>query len=318
MLHDKKWIHYAEVCTWYGALQFAEVANDTVLQRKLKERFLPFFSAKHNLLPIMNHVDLNMFGCLPLELYKLTQEKKYLDLGLPYADSQWILPENYTVNELELSTKGLSWQTRFWIDDMFMINILQSQAYLTTHNRKYIDRAAREMVIYLNRLQLPNGLFYHAPDVPFCWGRGNGWMSAGMTEILRNLPKNHPDRKRIMNGYLKMMNRLLKCQTKNGLWNQLVDDPACWEETSGSAMFTYAIITGVKRGWLDKNTFLPVVKKAWLSLVSHINSDGDLMDICIGTDKLNDKEYYYNRPRKAGDFHGQAPVLWCAYAMLED
>ena len=24
------------------------------------------------------------------------------------------------------------------------------------------------------------GLFYHAPDVPFVWGRGAGWMAAGM------------------------------------------------------------------------------------------------------------------------------------------
>lgn len=39
--------------------------------------------------------------------------------------------------------------------------------------------------MYLDELQRTNGLFYHAPDVPYFWGRGNGWMAAGMAEVLR-------------------------------------------------------------------------------------------------------------------------------------
>lgn len=74
---------------------------------------------------------------------------------------------------------------------MYMITIVQTHAYKVTKDRKYIDRAAKEMVMYLDELQRPNGLFYHAPDVPFYWGRGNGWMAAGMSELLRCLPKKH-------------------------------------------------------------------------------------------------------------------------------
>lgn len=43
--------------------------------------------------------------------------------------------------------------------------------------------------MYLDELQRPNGLFYHAPDVPYYWGRGNGWVAAGMAELLQCLPK---------------------------------------------------------------------------------------------------------------------------------
>ena len=53
-----------------------------------------------------------------------------------------------------------------WIDDMFMITTIQSQAYLATGDRKYIDRAAAEMAMYLEKIQRPNGLFYHAPTAP--------------------------------------------------------------------------------------------------------------------------------------------------------
>lgn len=156
-----------------------------------------------------------------------------------------VIPESY-----KWYNKGYTWQTRLWIDDMYMITLVQAQAYRATGDEKYINLAAREMVLYLDSLQKPNGLFYHAPSSPFFWGRGNGWMAAGMTELLRALPRNNSYRPRIINGYKKMMSSLLKYQAEDGMWRQLVDDPDSWKETSSTGMFTFAMITGVKDGWL--------------------------------------------------------------------
>lgn len=316
-LYNGKWIHYAEVCTWLGALRYAQVANDQELIQLLKDRFDPLFTTEKQYLPIMNHVDLNMFGCLPLEFYKVTGDKQYYDLGMPYANTQWKVPSDVTTEGKAYAKKGLSWQTRLWIDDMYMITIVQIQAYRATGNKKYIDRAAKEMVYYLDKLQCSNGLFYHAPDVPFYWARGNGWMATGMTELLKVLPEKHANRERIMKGYLTMMENLKQYQGKDGMWNQLIDQTDCWPETSGSAMFAYAIITGVKKGWLDKKEYTPIARRAWLALVSYIDENGDVREICVGTGKKNDKQYYYDRPRIAGDYHGQAPYLWCATALIE-
>lgn len=316
-LHGGKWIHYAEVCTWLGALRFAEATGDKELIRQLQVRFEPLFDTEKAYLPIMNHVDLNMFGCLPLEFYLVNRDRRFLELGMPYADTQWSLPEDAGEELQALAAGGLSWQTRMWIDDMFMITIIQSQAYRVTGKGEYIDRAAREMVVYLDSLQRPNGLFFHAPDVPFFWARGNGWMAAGMTELLRCLPEDNPDRPRILKGYLAMMTSLKSFQTGSGMWNQLIDAPEFWAETSGTAMFAYAMITGVKRGWLPAAEYGPAARKAWLALVSNINEDGDVTEVCVGTNKKNDRQYYYDRPRVAGDYHGQAPVLWCACALME-
>ncbi|SCD21775.1 putative rhamnogalacturonyl hydrolase [Proteiniphilum saccharofermentans] len=316
-LYFDKGIHYAEVCTWYGALRFAELTDDQALIKQLRNRFELLFHIEKDLLPPPIHVDQNMFGCLPLRLYGITGDKRYLDLGLPYADTQWILPANAREEERKWHEKGYSWQTRLWIDDMYMITIVQSEAYTITGNAEYMNRAAKEMVLYLDELQHANGLFYHAPDVPFYWGRGDGWMAVGMTELLFNLPESDPNRERILKGYLLMMNNLKKYINRDGLWNQLIDDPESWTETSGSAMFTYAMIAGVKNGWLDEGEFAPVARRAWLSLCNYINDDNDLTEVCIGTGKKNSKQYYLDRPRIAGDFHGQAPVLWCAYALLD-
>lgn len=312
-----KWIHYAEVCTWYGALKFAQAANDVELIKLLQEKFEPLFTIENNYVPIMNHVDLNMFGCLPLELYQITKDKRYLELGLPYADTQWEVPEDAKPEEKAWDKKDFSWQTRLWIDDMYMITIVQSQAYKITGDKKYIDRSAKEMVLYLDELQRPNGLFYHAPDVPFYWARGNGWMAAGMTELLRFLPQDHANYARILEGFQTMMKSLKSYQRPDGTWNQLIDEPDFWVETSGSAMFTYAFITGVKHGWLDAEEYAPAARKAWLALIPYINEQGDISEVCVGTNKKNDKQYYYDRPRITGDYHGQAPFLWCAFALKE-
>ena len=170
-LHAGKWIGYPETFYWNGALKYAAVTKDKELIKLLEDKFAPLFTSEKALQPIMNHVDLNMFGSLPLDMYRVTKDKKYLYLGLPYADSQWEVPANAKPKEKEWAEKGYSWQTRLWIDDMYMITIVQTHAYKVTKDRKYIDRAAKEMVMYLDELQRPNGLFYHAPDVPFYWGR---------------------------------------------------------------------------------------------------------------------------------------------------
>ncbi len=313
-----KTITYPESCTWYGALTFAKASGDKELAKKLADKFEPFFGKEAEMIPVPDHVDLSVFGTVPLELYLQTKDQKYLALGKRIADNQWAPPSGPRVNDnsRRYYAMGLSWQTRLWVDDMFMITALQTQAYRATGERSYVDHAATEAVAYLDSLQMPNGLFYHAPDVPFFWGRGDGWFAVGMAELLRSLPKDHKDRPRIMKGFLTMMASLKKYQAPSGMWNQLIDDPLSWPEMSATNMFTFAMITGVKEGWLDKKEYGPVARKGWLALVTYINADGDTSEVCEGTNKKNDRQYYLDRKRNIGDLHGQASVLWCATALL--
>ncbi|MCX6236155.1 MAG: glycoside hydrolase family 88 protein [Bacteroidia bacterium] len=309
-------ITYPDVCAWLGGLWFAKVTNDKPMLNKLAARFNPLFDGEKNLLPKPNHVDNNVFGSLAFELYLQTKQTKYLDLGLIYAHTQWTLPENAKPEEKAYADKGYSWQTRIWIDDMFMITAVQSQAYRATGDLKYINRAAKEMVLYLDTIQLGNGLFFHSPETHYSWARGNGWMAVGMAEMLRILPKDNPNRNIIMAGYLKMMTTLLKFQEKDGMWRQIIDDPEAWKETSGTVMFTYAMITGVKNGWLDKKIYGAAARKGWLALITYINQSDELTEVCEGTSIKNDHDYYLQRKRIVGDLHGQAPLIWCATALL--
>lgn len=318
---DPEKIVYPEVCTWYGALTFAQLSGDKQLTADLIKRFEPLLSPPGSqLIHRERHVDYSVLGAVPLEIYIETKGPKYLELGKPFADTQWeALPPDVQVSQGVKPgdlPPGLTPETRFWVDDMYMSTILQVQAFRATGDSKYLDRAALEMVAYLDKLQQPNGLFFHAPDVPFFWGRGDGWFAAGMAEMLRSLPVNHPKRARILESYRKMMKALLANQGADGMWRQLIDHAEAWPETSSTGMFTFAMITGVKNGWLDENTYGPAARKAWIALVGYIDQNADVTNVCVGTGKKNDLEYYLARPRHTGDMHGQAPVLWAASALL--
>lgn len=314
-------VKYPEVCTWFGALRFANVTRDAEMLQQLENRFIPILGENSGAMQTPNHVDNTVFGIIPLQLYLQTDKQAYYNIGVDFADRQWTLPSNPSPSNAEkynaLATAGLSWQTRFWIDDMFMITAIQSQAYLATRDTKYIDRAAHEMTVYLDSLQRPNGLFYHNPIAPFFWSRGNGWMAVGMADLLTYLPENNSDRPKILEAYRKMMATLKSYRNEKGLWRQLIDQEDAWTETSGSAMFTYAMLMGVKNGWLDVEEYAPVVRKAWLALVTYLNDDWALTEVCIGTNVGYTKEYYMSRNRPVGDLHGQAALLWCALALYD-
>jgi rhamnogalacturonyl hydrolase YesR len=282
------------------------LTHDRALQDKLVKKFEPLLTTRTNRISPDAHVDYRVFGVVPLEIYRQTKDKKYLELGLGLADKQW---ERATAD-------GVTSEARYWIDDMFMITAVQVQAFRATGDAKYLDRAALTMAAYLDKLQQTNGLFFHAPDSQFYWGRGNGWVAAGMAELLRSLPANHPKRARIIEGNNKMMAALLKYQGDDGLWRQLIDVPESWPETSGTGMFTFAMVTGVKNGWLDAKTYGPAARKGWLGLVKYLDADANVGNVCEGTNKGYTVQYYLDRQRKTGDLHGEAPILWTASALM--
>jgi rhamnogalacturonyl hydrolase YesR len=312
-------LHYAEACTWYGALTTAALLGDAPLEAALAARFAPVLTADGAaVLPRRAHVDDRVFGIVPLELAMHGLGLELLALGKQLADAQWSAT----------TADGLSVEARYWVDDMYMIPALQTQAFRATGDVRYLDRAAAVMAAYLDRLQQADGLFLHTVTSPVRWGRGNGWCAAGLTELLRALPATHMAHVRIVGGYRKMMAALLAHQTHSGLWRQVIDDDGAgnWAETSATGMFAFALVTGVKSGWLPVDPYGLAARRAWFALGQCLDSDANVRDVCPGTGEAatngggktaaSQARYYFDRPRVAGDFHGQAPLLWTASALM--
>lgn len=312
-------VHYKIACAWYGALDVSDLTGDKSLKDELiakytnnQDMYEQYFD--DYVFPTAGHVDTNVFGIVPLEIYMQNGDAGVLGLGVRLADHQ-------------IENKDHTDQKRYAIDDMFMVTGLQMQAYRATRDEKYLDFAAERMVEYLTQLQEPDGCFFQLQEAGIKWGRGNGWFAAGMAEILRELPQSHPQYPAILDGYKKMMAGLLNYQNKGdgdgaGLWNQVIDsdDPRNWPETSGSAMFTYAMIVGVELCILDEKTYGEAARKAWLALTDYLDQDGRLRDIsnwCYWIPERGEPlSYYLERPSVVGDNHGQAPMLWAAAALM--
>lgn len=338
-LGRKNGMHYPIAILWTHAIECARLTGDSWLEKRLIEKFEHFYNARKCDIPAPYHVDMTVFGMLPLEVYCMNGDKRALEIGLSMAENQWaephesdfdklgqgIIAQNFPLERQQALWKdGYTPQTRLWIDDMFMITAVQSQAYRATGDLRYIERAAKEMVLYLDELQIrtpgkDSGLFYHAPDVPFLWARGDGWMAAGLALLLKALPKDNVHYERIVGGYRDMMKALYdKQDMSTGLWNQLIGDTKTWAETSGSGMFAFAFVEGVKNGWFgeEADAYAARARAAYLGLVKRLDNFGNLADVCVGTAKKNNYKYYVDRPRINGDPHGQAPLLWVCESLM--
>lgn len=321
--------HYKDACAWYGALSVALVAGEQLLIDSLVAKYEPYKGTWGEFQPptqendFVGTVDDSLFGIVPLAIAQHRSDAIYIQEGDSAADHQIAFIES---------------QKRYTSDDMFMITALQVQAYRVitdaNHRQRHLDTAADTMVEYLGEMQRNDGLIPHhldREDYAIAWSRGNGWFAAGMAELIRELPSSHPDYAAISDGYAKMMNGLLQYQIPQGqagagLWKQVVDssDSRNWVETSGSAMFTYALVSGVRAGWLDVETFGPAARNAWIGLVGQLNSNGEVQNISdwaylpeshgLPANAYADDEenYYFTRGKLTGDGHGQSPLMWSA------
>jgi len=294
---------YQKACTYYGALIFAEATGNEAITARMEEGYAPYDKGRRK--PHRGHVDYNVFGIWPLEMYRQTGKESYLETGISLADHEYEM----------IREDGLTSLARFWVDDMYMVGSLQVQAFKATGDPLYLDRAALFLKVYCDELQRENGLFHHREDAPFFWGRGNGWAVAALTEILLVLPESHAYHAALMKAYTRMMDTLVSYQGEDGMWHQLIDDPRSFPESSCTGMFLYGLISGVHRGWLKGANYEESIEKGWPALASYVNAKGEAMNVCIGTNAKDNKKHYLTRPKTDGNFHGQAAVLWAATAM---
>jgi unsaturated rhamnogalacturonyl hydrolase len=109
------------------------------------------------------------------------------------------------------------------------------------------------------------------------WGRGNGWVMAGLVRVLQFMPADYPHRLRYASLLRDMAGAIASCQDPvDGLWRADLLHPATFPapETSGSALFCYALTWGINQGFLDRDDYLPVVLRAWKGLGRLVDEAG--------------------------------------------
>jgi len=110
------------------------------------------------------------------------------------------------------------------------------------------------------------------------WARGNGWVFAGLANIMNELTPKSKEYSYFLKLYKKMAKKLAEIQTPEGHWSMslLGQEYYPTPETSGSSFFVFGLAWGINQGILDPETYLPVVKKGWKAMVSHVSNEGML------------------------------------------
>jgi rhamnogalacturonyl hydrolase YesR len=203
-----------------------------------------------------------------------------------------------------------------WLDDLYVSVPCLAQMGTLTGDRRYFDDAAKQILQFHSRMFVPEkGLWMHgwiqemSPHPAFHWARANGWALMATAELLSVLPKDHPDRTRLLDIFKSHAAGLRQVQAPSGLWHQLLDRPDSYEETSSSGMYVFALARGINLGLLNRTTYAPVVLRGWNGLTTKVNSIGQVEDTCIGTSLGWDDTYYLNRPTDVNATLGYGPVF---------
>ncbi|MFY7900791.1 MAG: glycoside hydrolase family 88/105 protein [Chitinophagaceae bacterium] len=108
------------------------------------------------------------------------------------------------------------------------------------------------------------------------WGRGNGWVFAGLALLLTELPKNYANRPFYEKLYKEMAEKIISLQQEDGLWRTSLLNPQAYAhgEVSASGLYTYGLAWGVNNGLLKKATYKPLVVKAWNAIVACQQENG--------------------------------------------
>jgi rhamnogalacturonyl hydrolase YesR len=241
------------------------------------------------------HADDQCVGQTYNELYFLYRDPRMISPMRLRFDQ--ILAHPPAVPSLDFSQPGHAQELWSWCDSLFMAPPAWIRLYAATDDPRYLDFAVTNWWRTTDFLYDKDAhLFFRdssyfkkteANGRKIFWGRGNGWVMAGLVRMLQFLPMNHPDRPRFEKLFEDMAGKILACQQTDGLWRASLLDPDSYplKETSGSGFFTYALAWGVNQGLLDRATFAPAVQRGWTALAACVNSDGQLTHVQpVGSD----------------------------------
>jgi len=263
--------------------------------------------------------DCGAMGASVIEVYRRDPQTRYR----PYIDSvaNYILARQDRLDDSTL-IRPFPQKWTIWVDDLYMSVAFLSRMGELTHEGRYFDDAARQVISFHKHLFDENmGLMHHCwysdverPGVAF-WGRGNGWAVMAQVDLLDRLPKSHPQHDTLLALLRRHILGIARYQSGDGLWHQLLDKEDSYLETSCTAMFAYAVARAVNKGYIEAR-YASIAQRAWEGVLSKIHPDGQVEGVCVGTGVSDDLVSYYRRPAPLNDVHGIGPVLLAGTEVL--
>ncbi len=170
---------------------------------------------------------------------------------------------------------------KLWVDAFYM-----APPFLAVAGQP--DEAVRQVRGMRKALLDPaKQMYYHMWDEDLqifdrklFWGVGNGWAAAGMARVIAALPERMHSEKTQIAGFVKeALDGCLAHQRADGLFHDILDDPASFVETNAAQMFSYAIYRGVQAGWLER-AYLPQADRMRAAVQAKVDAFGLVQGVC--------------------------------------
>lgn len=268
------------------------------------------------------------------DLYELTGKEKYrkaIDTVYSQLEGQ---PRTSTGNFWH----KMIYPNQIWLDGLYMAQPFYMQYEITYHQGLNCKDSYNQFIqVYDLMRDLRNGLYYHAYDDSreafWCdkvtglsdnfWLRALGWYAMALIDTMEVMPEALSDEKNELNRiYQELIDSMLPYQDEeSGMWYQVVNRGGIapnYLETSGSAIFAYAIMKSVRLGFLEESYFIHG-KRAFDGICERYLSekDGELQldGICLvaglGNTEMREGtfDYYMREPIVKNEAKGVAPLI---------
>jgi unsaturated rhamnogalacturonyl hydrolase len=231
------------------------------------------------------HADDYCVGQTYIELYRKYRDKKMIEPIKAHLDS---ILNDPAKGDLAFIYTDHYWPTQrwAWCDALFMGPTVWTKMANITGETKYLDFMFQEYKATTDYLfDKAEHLYYRdsryftmreANGSKVFWGRGNGWVLAGLPVILNELPGGYRHKDYFVDLFKEMAAKILSLQSEDGFWHASLLDPASYPnpEMSATAFFVYGFAWGINNGYLDKKTYMPAIIKGWKSMVANVSPDG--------------------------------------------
>lgn len=329
--------NYIDGCMIKAVLELYRIKKDP-RYLEFADDFIDYFVQEDGSITSYDPLEYNLdnvnAGKTLFELYPLTGRDKYrkaMDTIYGQLKGQ---PRTSTGNFWH----KLIYPNQIWLDGLYMAQPFYMQYELTYNQGKNCSDSYQQFLnVYKLMRDTRNGLYYHAYDDSresfWCdkvtglsanfWLRALGWYAMALIDTIEIMPDTMAEEKvELSRIYHELIDSMLPYQDEEtGMWYQVVNRGGIspnYPETSGSAIYAYAIMKSVRLGLLDASYFV-YGKKAFDGVCQKYLSEKDgqlqLGGICLvaglGNKEMREGtfDYYMREPIVQNDAKGVAPLI---------
>jgi len=274
-------------------------------------------------------------GKMLLRLYEITGKPKYRIA----ADTLRAQLDRHPQTKIGGFWHKQIYPHQMWLDGLYMGGPFLAQYAATFGKPEDFDLVVKWFVNMEKVSRDPEtGLLYHGWDEsgqqqwadPVTgkssnfWGRGMGWYGMALVDVLDFIPGGHPGRDSIVAVINRMAAAIVKVQDeKTGVWYQVLDQgdrEGNFLEGSVSAMFSYFLLKGINKGYIDRDTYEEFATRAYDGMIEHLVRTRDngtivISPVCqvggLGGRPYRDGsyEYYINERQRDNDPKATGPFI---------